>query len=92
MSNTNTLPRVQMHELGMYLSAIELDYEPIDNKERAELVTQHFGVLCLEEDVTYYEDLSHYYAQIISEDFELESRRQEYYDASGRSFHYIMPI
>jgi hypothetical protein len=86
MSNTHTLPRVQMHELGMYLSAIELDYEPINNKERAELVTQHFGVLCLEEDVTYYEDLSHYYAQVISEDFEAEDRRQAYYDVTGLNF------
>jgi len=86
MSNTHTLPRVQMHELGMYLSAIELDYEPIDNKERAALVTQHFGVLCLEEDVTYYEDLSHYYAQVISEDYEVEDRRQAYYDVTGLNF------
>lgn len=86
MSHTNTLPRVQMHELGMYLSAIELDYEPIDNKERAELVTQHFGVLCLEEDVTYYEDLSHYYAQVIGEDYEVEDRRQAYYDVTGLNF------
>ena len=86
MSNTHTLPRVQMHELGMYLSAIELDYEPIDNKERAALVTQHFGVLCLEEDVTYYEDLSHYYAQVICEDYEVEDRRQAYYDVTGLNF------
>lgn len=86
MSNTHTLPRVQMHELGMYLSAIELDYEPIDNKERAALVTQHFGVLCLEEDVTYYEDLSHYYSQVISEDYEVEDRRQAYYDVTGLNF------
>jgi hypothetical protein len=86
MSQTNTLPRVQMHELGMYLSAIELDYEPVNNKERAELITQHFGVLCLEEDVTYYEDLSHYYAQVISEDYEVEDRRQAYYDVTGLNF------
>jgi hypothetical protein len=70
----------------MYLSAIELDYEPIDNKERAALVTQHFGVLCLEEDVTYYEDLSHYYAQVIGEDYEVENRRQAYYDVTGLNF------
>jgi hypothetical protein len=75
-----------MHELGMYLSAIELDYEPVNNKERAELITQHFGVLCLEEDVTYYEDLSHYYAQVISEDYEVEDRRQAYYDVTGLNF------
>jgi len=87
MSQTNTLPRVQMHELGMYLTTIDLDYAPSNNKEMADLITEHFGVLCLEEDIEHYEELAFHFNEILHEDFELESRRQEYYDVSGLSLY-----
>lgn len=87
MSQTNTLPKVQMHELGMYLFAIELDYSPSNNKEMAKLITENFGVLCLEEDVQHYEELAFHYNEVLNEDFELESRRQEYYDVTGLSLY-----
>lgn len=86
MSKITSLPRVQMNELGLYLSAIELDYAPLNNKERAELVTANFGVLCLEEDVEHYEELAYTYNEILNEDFELEDRRQAYYDVTGLNF------
>jgi hypothetical protein len=76
-----------MHELGMYLFAIELDYSPSNNKEMAQLITENFGVLCLEEDIQHYEELTFHYNEILNEDFELESRRQEYYDVTGLSLY-----
>lgn len=87
MSKNKILPRVQMHELGMYLTTIDLDYAPANNKEMAKLITEHFNVLCLEEDIYHYEELAFHYNEILNEDFELESRRQEYYDATGFSLY-----
>ena len=71
--------RVRMDELGLFLSTIALDHKARDNKERAELVSKHFNVLCLEEDVDNYEKLLNEYDYITHEDFELESRRQSYF-------------
>lgn len=71
--------RVRMDELGLFLSTIELDHKPRNNKERAELVSKYFNVECLEEDVIGYEKLLKDYDYITHEDFELESRRQEYF-------------
>lgn len=73
-------PRVRMDELGLYLKTIELDYCPKNNKERAELITEFFPVLCLEEDVDKYERLS----IEPQEDWELESRRHSFFQSLGR--------
>lgn len=80
------IKRVRMDELGLYLNTIELDHKPRTNKERAELVTKHFGVMCLEEDVDNYEKAYKYEEVIIREDYELESRRQEYFSHLGFIF------
>lgn len=71
--------RVRMDELGLFLSTIALDHKPRNNKESAELVTKYFNVLCLEEDVDNYERLAREYDYITHEDFELESRKQDYF-------------
>jgi hypothetical protein len=81
-----TIKRVRMDELGLYLNTIELDHKPRTNKERAELVTKYFNVKCLEEDVDNYERLSKEYDYIVQEDYELESRRQEYFSHLGFIF------
>lgn len=72
-------PRVQMQELGVFLRTIEIDFKPQNNAERAQLITEYFPVLCLEEDVDRYEMLSN-----IKEDYELESRRESYFQSIGK--------
>lgn len=72
-------PRVQMQELGVFLRTIEIDFKPQNNAERAQLITEYFPVLCLEEDVNRYEMLSN-----IQEDYELESRRESYFQSIGK--------
>jgi hypothetical protein len=70
--------RVKLHDLGLYLRTIELDYNPKNNQERADLITQFFNVICLKEDVDNYE--LHYH----NHDWELESRREEYFNKLER--------
>ena len=68
-----------MQELGVFLRTIEIDFKPQNNAERAQLITEYFPVLCLEEDVDRYEMLSN-----IKEDYELESRRESYFQSIGK--------
>lgn len=85
-NKTTRIKRVRMDELGLYLNTIELDHKPRTNRERAELVTKHFGVMCLEEDVDNYERNYKHHQEMIQEDYELESRRQEYFSNYGFIF------
>ncbi len=78
----NSRQRVRMDEIGLYLRTIQLDYKPEDNQEMADLITQHFNVLCLVEDVEHYLELEHDYS-IINEDYELEDRRAKYFSELG---------
>lgn len=72
-------PRVQMQELGVFLRTIEIDFKPQNNAQRAQLITEYFLVLCLEEDVDRYEMLSN-----PQQDYELESRRESYFQSIGK--------
>lgn len=78
----NSRERVRMDEIGLYLRTIQLDYKPEDNQEMADLITQHFNVLCLVEDVEHYLELEHD-LNIINEDYELEDRRAKYFSELG---------
>jgi hypothetical protein len=78
------LPKVKLDELGMYLRTIYLDYKPTTNKERAELVTQFFNVLCTEEDIEHYEELHYFTTHFVEQDFELESKRESYFQSLGK--------
>jgi hypothetical protein len=80
--NTQEKPRVKMDEIGLYLRTIQLDYKPEDNQEMADLITQHFNVLCLVEDIEHYLELEHNHT-IINEDYELDSRRAKYFSQLG---------
>ena len=71
-----------MDEIGLYLRTIQLDYKPEDNQEMADLITQHFNVLCLVEDIEHYLELEHNHT-IINEDYELDSRRAKYFSQLG---------
>lgn len=79
MKDIQAKPRVKISEIGLFLKTIEIDYKPKDNQERAELITKYFPVLCLKEDVDRYEMLSN-----IQEDYELESKRESYFQSIGK--------
>ena len=79
MEEKITNRRVTLDELGLYLRTIELDYKPQDNQERADLISQFFNVLCYKEDVDHYEQLAHKHQEYLQQDWELESRREEYF-------------
>ena len=79
MEEINNLPRVRVDEIGMYLKTIELDYQPSNNIERAELITTHFNVCCLPEDIDHYEMLH----QELARDYELSARREAYFRELG---------
>lgn len=83
--NIKQKERVKLSDLGLYLRTIELDYKPKDNQERADLITQFFNVICLVEDIDYYERCFNEYNNIINHDWELESRREEYFNKLGRN-------
>ncbi len=44
-------PKVELHELGLFLKTIELDFKPSTNEERAELISRYFPVVCTVEDI-----------------------------------------
>ena len=83
--STKIKERVGLDNIGLYLRTIELDYKPKDNQERADLITQFFNVICLKEDVDNYEEhYLNYHNNIITQhDWELESRREEYFNKLG---------
>jgi hypothetical protein len=91
MENIQNRQRVSFEELGLYLRTIELEYKPKDNQERADLITEFFNVICLVEDIENYESLWHKYTEEKSQqkeercefDYELESRRAEYFAKIG---------
>jgi len=82
MKKVKQRERVRMNEIGLYLRTIQLDYKPEDNQEMADLITQHFNVLCLVEDIEHYLELEHNHT-IINEDYELDSRRAKYFSQLG---------
>ena len=82
---TDNKPRVRMDEIGLYLRTIEAEYKPKDNQERADLITQFFDVLCLPEDIEHYEALYEEDSlKSIEMDWELESRRNQYFSELNR--------
>ena len=73
-----SLPKVKIDDLGLFLKTIELDYKPKDNQERADLISEHFNVICTLEDIEEYEMLSQHHEEFM-EDFELEGRRSSHF-------------
>lgn len=83
MNNIQNKPKVRLDEIGLYLRTIQLDYKPNSHQEMADLITQHFNVLCLVEDIEHYLELEYNYS--IKEDFELEDRRVDYFNKINKS-------
>ena len=73
--------RVRIDELGLYIRTITVDYGNISTQEMADLITHFFNVLCLEEDIINYKSISY--------DWELESRREEYFNSINRINPYL---
>jgi hypothetical protein len=78
-------PKVELHELGLFLKTIELDFKPSTNEERAELISRYFPVVCTVEDIEMYELSEYNFKQIIQEDYKLLSRRENYFNSLGVS-------
>jgi hypothetical protein len=80
-NNISEKPRIKQDEIGLYMRTVELDYVITSNQEYADLITHFFGVICLEEDVIKYKTMAH--------DWELESRREEYFSSINRINPYL---
>lgn len=76
-------PRVQQHELGIFLKTIEIDFKPTTNSERAELISKYFPVYCEVSDIELYELNEAKFNELLQEDYELLSRRENYFQSIG---------
>jgi hypothetical protein len=76
--------KVSVDELRLYLTTIELDFKPSNNKQRISLLKQYFEVIITEKEFEEFE-IGEYYSQkfnedcFFGEDFELENRKHEYF-------------
>jgi hypothetical protein len=79
--------RVKIEDLGLLTRTIEADYNPKNNKEMAELISEHFNVICEESDIEEYLVIYEHYEELLQchEDFELESRRHRYFQSINKS-------
>jgi hypothetical protein len=91
MEKTSNQKRIEIEEIGLYLRTIQMDYSPKNNKEMAELISKHFNVICEEEDVDNYHVLYEHHEELNKrdEDYELESRREAYFQSIGQSNPFI---
>lgn len=89
MEQTSDKKRVEIEEIGLYLRSIQSEYSPKNNKEMAELISEYFSVICLEEDVDAYHAAYDYHEDLLKraeqpeEDYELVSRRESYFQSIG---------
>ena len=75
---TQSLQKVNIGDIGVFLRTIEIDYKPKDNQHRADLISEHFNVICTLEDIEEYE-MAHEHFQEMVEDWELEGRRDTFF-------------
>jgi hypothetical protein len=79
---TQNFPRVQMEDLGLYLTTIQAEFQPRTRQEMADFISHYFKVICLPEDIVHYEEL-HAHHKKIEQDWELESRREAHFQKLG---------
>jgi hypothetical protein len=72
MSKIQQRKRVSIYDLGLLMRVIHMDYSPKNDEELAELISMHFDVMCLEEDIKHYRQMHVEY-----EDYEKLSRMAE---------------
>ena len=71
--------KVSVDELRLYLTTIELDFKPSNNEQRISLLKQYFGVIITEKEFKDFEMSEYWEEKFFGEDFELESRKHEYF-------------
>jgi len=81
--NKNKIKKVDIDKLGIFIKVILLDHSPSNTKELATLISSTFNCNCTVRDIHKYEQLYEYnqkieIEQITGEDYELESRRQQF--------------
>ena len=57
MININQRIKITQAEIGIYLRVISLDHPNTDISQKAQLISDTFGVECNEEDINQYYDL-----------------------------------
>ena len=84
-NNVDNRPKVRQDELGLFIKTITIDYgTKISNQEMADMISHFFDVICLSEDIEEYSNL-----QQNAIDYELESRREEYFNSINRINPYL---
>ena len=84
-NNVDNRPKVRQDELGLFIKTITIDYgTKISNQEMADMISLFFDVICLPEDIEEYSNL-----QQNAIDYELESRREEYFNSINRINPYL---
>jgi len=71
--------RVKQSDIGLYLRTIYQEFKTDDIQELADLVSHYFNVDCDISDVLKYYESAEIYKNYIADDFELDSRREEYF-------------
>lgn len=73
--------KVKIEDLGLLTKTINLDYNPKNNKEMADLISEHFDIICEESDIDQYLVLYEHHEELLKsdEDFELENRKHKYF-------------
>ncbi len=67
--------KVRMEDIGLYIRTITMDYNPKNQKELAELISEQFDVICTEEDIAHYDELNE---QLMDQWEEFESLENNY--------------
>ena len=71
---------ISQDELRIYLTTIELDFNPSTNQEKIDLLKQYFQIVVSEEELLNLNKLRNTKINnMLGEDYELESRKQEYF-------------
>jgi hypothetical protein len=71
--------KVSVDELRLYLTTIELDFKPSNNEQRISLLKQYFEIVITEKEFQDFEMSEYWEEKFFGEDFELESRKHEYF-------------
>jgi predicted kinase len=66
-------PKIQLEDLGIYIQLIQWEYNPENNKQIADLISEYFNVDCQEKDIEIYDAL-----HVQNEDYEKLSREVDY--------------
>jgi len=71
---------ISQDELRIYLTTIELDFNPSTNQEKIDLLKQYFQIIVSEQELLNLNKLRNTKIEnMLGEDYELESRKQEYF-------------